>query len=126
MTATTTTFIPTELWAGEVSECRKPCTVKSGQNLAANTVVMSDAAGKIVAHDGAYSNKVKGVLINAVDTDGADTAGMLYLDGDFIGAELVWPATINSTTPTSLTKQKLLEGGGNGELFATFYNAGEL
>lgn len=121
MAAETTTFTPTELWAGEVSETRKECTVKSGQNLAANTIVMSDSAGKVVAHDGAYANKVKGVLIAAVDASAADTAGMLYLDGDFMGDKLVWPATIGGGAVTDLLKQKLLEGT---EIYATFYPAG--
>ena len=123
MAAETTTFSPVELWAGAVSEERRAVTVKSGQNLAANTLVMSDTAGKIVAHDGVYANKVTGVLISAVDATAADTAGMVYKDGDFIGDKIVWPALIGGLAVTDLTKQKLLEGV---EIYATFYPAGAI
>ncbi len=123
MAAETTTFTPIELWAGNVSEDRRPVTVKAGQNLAANTLVMSDSAGKIVAHDGAYANKVAGVLIYAVDATAADTAGAVYKDGDFIGDKIVWPATIGGGAVTDLLKQKLLEGV---EIYATFYPAGAI
>jgi hypothetical protein len=103
----TVTFTPAELFAGAVSEYRRPCTVKSGQNLAANTIVMSDAAGKMVAHDGVTTKKVAGVLIYAVDASAADTAGALYKDGDFITTKLVWPATIDGGAVTDLLKDKL-------------------
>lgn len=123
MAAESTSWTPEELWAGEVSETRRTCTVKSGQNLAANTVVMSDAAGKMVAHDGVTTKKVAGILIAAVDASLADKAGMIYCDGDFMGDKIVWPATIDGGAVSNLLKQKLLEGT---EIFATFYNTGEL
>jgi len=119
----TVTFTPAELFAGQVSEYRRPCIVKSGQNLVANTVVMSDAAGKMVAHDGVTTKKVAGVLIYAVDASLADTAGALYKDGDFITTKLVWPATIDGGAVTDLLKDKLLEGT---KIFATVYKTGEL
>ena len=119
----TVTFTPEELFAGQASEYRRPCTVKSGQNLAKNTVVMSDAAGKVVIHDGVTTKKVKGVLIAAVDASAADTAGMLYCDGDFISTKLVWPATIDGAAVTDLLKDKLLEGT---KIFATVYPTGAL
>jgi hypothetical protein len=119
----TVTFTPAELFAGTVSENRRPCTVKSGQNLAANTVVMSDAAGKMVAHDGVTTKKVAGVLIYAVDASAADTAGALYKDGDFITTKLVWPATIDGGAVSDLLKDKLLEGT---EIFASVYPTGAL
>lgn len=141
MAAESTSFTPEELWAGEVSENRRVVTVKSGQNLAKNTVVAFDADGKVVAHSGVITPtvtqsgttpfavtftpavKLAGVLINAVDASLADTAGMVYCDGDFIGDKLVWPTNIDGVAATNLTKQKLFAGT---ELFATFYNTGEL
>ena len=140
MAAESTSYTPAELFAGEASKRRRAVTVKSGQDLAANTVVMFDADGKIVAHDGVITaslaqsgttpfaatltngNPVAGVLIAAVDADGADAAGMIYCDGDFIGSLLVWPATIDGAAVTNLLKQKMFVGT---ELFATFYTAGE-
>ena len=83
----TTNFVPDQLWAGQRSEYRRPGTVKQGQNLAANTVVMSDAAGKWVIHDGVTSKKVAGILIYAVDATAADAAGVVYKDGDFISSK---------------------------------------
>jgi hypothetical protein len=119
----TVTFTPAELFAGKVSEIRKQGTVKSGQNLAANTVVMSDAAGKWVIHDGVTTKNVAGVLIYAVDASAADAAGAVYKDGDFIATKLVWPATIDGGAVSDLLKAKLLE---NSNIFVSFYNAGEL
>ncbi len=119
----TTTFTPEQLWAGKRSEERRTGTVKLGQNLAANTIVMSDAAGKWVAHDGVTTKKVAGVLINAVDATAADTAGMVYKDGDFMSHKLVWPATIDAVAVTDLLKAKLLEGT---EIYATVYPTGAL
>jgi len=121
--ATEGTFTPVELFAGNPSETRRVITVKSGQNLAQHTVLMSDAAGKLVAHDGVTTKKVVGVLIKAVDATASDKSGMVYVDGDFIGNKLVWPATIDTGAVSDLLKQKLLEGTG---LFATFYPAGAL
>lgn len=123
MPVPTTTFTPSQIWAGAKSEERRPVTVKAGQNLAVRTLVMSDAAGKMIAHDGAYANKVAGVLINAVDATAADTAGMVYKDGDFMMDVIVWPTLIGGVTPTNLLKQKLLEGI---EIYATPYVAGDL
>jgi uncharacterized protein (DUF1786 family) len=123
MAVPTTTFTPIQIWAGEKSDERRSVTVKMGQNLAAYTVVMSDAAGKIVIHDGAYANKVAGILIAAVDATSADAAGMVYKNGDFMMDVIVWPATIGGGAPTTLLKQKLLEGI---EIYATPYVAGEL
>ena len=137
----TTTFTPAELYAGHPSENRRPITVVSGQNLAALTVLMADSAGKMLAHDGVITtsvaqsgttpfavtltngNPVAGILIAAVDASGGDAAGMMYTDGDFIGSLLVWPATIDGGTVSNLLKQKMLLGT---EMFATFYNTGEL
>ena len=140
MAAESTSYTPTELFAGQASETRRTVTVVSGQNLAANTVVMFDAAGKITAHDGVITTTlaqsgttpfaatltlgtpVAGVLIAAVDASGGDTAGMIYCDGDFIGSKLVWPATIDGGAVSNLLKQKMFVGT---ELYATFYTAGE-
>jgi hypothetical protein len=133
----TVTFTPAELFAGTVSENRRPCTVLSGQNLAANTVVAFNAAGKVIAHDGVITptqsgttpfavtpaTVLAGVLVAAVDASAADTAGMIYCDGDFIASKLVWPTNIDGAAANDLTKAKLFAGT---ELFATFYNAGEL
>jgi hypothetical protein len=141
MAAVSETFTPAELFAGDVSEDRRPCTVKHGQVLAANTVVTYDAAGKIIAHDGVITptfaqsgttpfagtfvaaSGPPAVLIAAVDATSGDKAGMIYCDGDFIGSKLVWPEHIDGVDATDLLKQKLFAGT---DLFATFYNAGEL
>ena len=119
----TTNFVTEQLWAGKRSEYRRPGTVKQGQNLAANTVVMSDAAGKWVIHDGVTSKKVAGILIYAVDATAADAVGAVYKDGDFISSKLVWPATIDAVAVTDLLKNKLLEGT---NIFATAYPTGAL
>lgn len=119
----TTTFTPAELFAGQTSKVRKPITVVSGQNLAANTVLMTNALGKHLLHDGAYANKVAGVLVAAVDATAGDKAGLAYLDGDFIDSKLVWPVNINAVAATNLSKQKLLEGT---MMTVSFYNTGEL
>lgn len=139
----TTTFTPAELFAGDVSENRRAITVKAGQNLAANTVIAFDSAGKIIAHPGNITTaitqsgitpfavtltpaaRLAGVLIYAVDATAGDTPGMRYADGNFIGDKLIWPANIDGVAATNLTKQSLLSANGS-ELFATFYNAGEL
>lgn len=141
MAAVSTTFTPAELFAGDVSEDRRVITVKSGQNLAANTVLMSDTDGKMVIHSGVITSslaqsgttpfaatltngrKVAGILVAAVDASGSDLPGVMYTDGDFIGDKLVWPATIDGGAVSNLLKQKMLEGT---DMFATFYNAGEL
>jgi hypothetical protein len=141
MTAVSTTFTPAELFAGDVSEDRRPCTVKHGQVLLANTVVTFDADGKIIAHNGLLtptmvqsgitpfavtftpSAGAPAVLINAVDATAADVDGMIYCDGDFIGDLLVWPANVDGVAATNLTKQKIFAGT---DLFATFYSAGAL
>ena len=137
----TATFTPAELFAGNSAKNRRPVTVVSGQNLAANTVVAYDADGKVRLHTGLITDSISqsgttpfavtfvpaeqlaGVLIAAVDASGGDAAGMVYCDGDFIGSKLVWPANIDGAAATNLTKQKLFAGT---ELFATFYNTGEL
>ena len=121
MAAESTSYTPTELFAGAASETRRTVTVKAGQNLAANTLVMFDAAGKVVAHSGDSTIIPAGVLIAAVNAV-ADSAGMIYCDGDFIGSLIVWPALIDTFAVTNLLKQKLLAGT---ELYATFYSAGE-
>ncbi len=141
MAAVSTTFTPAELFAGDVSEDRRPVTVLSGQVLAANTVVAFNAAGKVIAHDGVITaslaqsgttpfaatltpaTKLAGVLIAAVDATAGDTAGMIYCDGDFFADKLVWPTNIDGVAATALTKAKLFAGT---ELFATFSNTGEL
>lgn len=119
----TATLTPAELFAGQASKIRRSGTLVSGQNIAANTVLMTNALGKLTAHDGAYANKVAGVSISAVDATSGDKTCLFYADGDFIGSLLVFPANINAVAATNLSKQKLLEGS---DIFATFYNTGEL
>lgn len=141
MAATTTTYTPDELFAGEVSDDREIVTVVSGQNLAANTIVMTDSAGKVLAHNGVCTasmtqsgttpfavtftpaQKVAGVLIYAVDASGGDAQGAIYKDGNFFADKLVWPATINGAPVTNLLKRKLLEGS---DISVTFSATGEL
>lgn len=141
MAAETTTFTPDELFAGEVSDDREIVTVVTGQNLAANTIVMTDSAGKVLAHDGICSttitqsgttpfavtlsaaHKVAGVLIYAVDASAADVQGAIYKDGNFFADKLVWPSTINGAAVTNLLKRKLLEGS---DISVTFSATGEL
>lgn len=110
------------IFAGEVSKVRRTGTLVSGQNLAKNTVLMTNALGKYLAHDGAYANKVAGVLISAVDASAADKPCMVYKDGDFVLSKLAFPTNINSVAATTLSKQKLLEGS---QIYATPYGAGE-
>jgi hypothetical protein len=139
----TVTFTPAELFAGSAPENRRPITVKSGQNLAANTVIAFDSAGKVIAHPGNITTsitqsgttpfavtltppaKLAGVLVYAVDATAGDTAGLRYADGNFFGDKLVWPVNIDGVAATNLTKQSLMSANGS-ELFATFSNAGEL
>lgn len=135
MAALTTTYTPAELFAGEPSEIRKAGILVAGQNLAANTVLMQDAAGKYLAHDGVITNdsdfaavftvgnKVAGVLIAAVDATGGDTACMVYKDGDFWDDKLVLPATVDGVAITNALTTKLLD---TSNVLVTFVDAGEL
>jgi uncharacterized membrane protein len=132
----TTSYTPKkQLWAGEQGDDRVAVTVASGQNLAQYTLVMTDGAGKVVAHDGNLLRKPKGVLVSAVDATAGDTAGMVYADGWFAMDVIVFPATVLvptyvagvvtatvSTTITSLLKQKLLEST---DMYAVPYVAGD-
>ena len=118
MAAETFTYTPKKLIAGSDPDVVvKPCTVLTGQNLAACTLVESDAAGKMKAHAGV--NKVAGILLNAVDASAADTAGLVYISGDFFADQLVFPAVTN----TNLLKQKLVEGS---MIALTFLDTGEV
>lgn len=118
MAAETFTYTPKRLIAGsEPDVITKPCTVLSGQNLAANTLVESDLAGKLKVHAGV--NKVAGILLNAVDASAADKAGVVYIAGDFFADQLVFPASAN----TNLLKQKLVEGS---MIALTFLETGEV
>ena len=118
MAAETFTYTPKRLIAGaDPDVVTKPCTVLSGQNLAQYTLVESDAAGKMKAHAGV--NKVAGILVNAVDASAADTAGVVYIAGDFFGDQLVFPAGANTT----LLKRKLVEGS---MIALTFLETGEV
>lgn len=118
MAAETFTYTPKKLIAGSDPDVVvKPCTVLTGQNLAAYTLVESDAAGKMKAHAGV--NKVAGILLNAVDATAADKDGLVYIAGDFFADQLVFPAGANTT----LLKRKLVEGS---MIALTFLDTGEV
>ena len=118
MAAETFTYTPKKLIAGSDPDVVvKPCTVLTGQNLAAYTLVESDAAGKMKAHAGV--NKVAGILLNAVDATAADKDGLVYIAGDFFADQLVFPAVTNTT----LLKRKLVEGS---MIALTFLDTGEV
>lgn len=118
MAAETFTYSPKRLIAGaDPDVVVKPCTVLLGQNLAQYTLVESDLAGKMKVHAGV--NKVAGILLNAVDATSADTAGQVYIAGDFFADQIVWPAGAN----TNLLKQKLVEGS---MIALTFLDTGEV
>jgi hypothetical protein len=137
----TTSYTPAELFAGNASKIREVVTVKSGQNLAANTVVMFDADGKVLLHSGVITPtlaqsgttpfaatltpavKLAGVLVAAVDASGGDKQGLIYCDGNFFDDKLVWPTNIDGSAATALTKKKLFAGSG---LQVTVSATGEL
>lgn len=117
MATETFTQTPVKLFAGDHPRVvTQPCTVLSGQDLAANTLVESDAAGKLITHQGFVDDAtattiditapVVGVLVAAVDASAADVDGMVYTSGYFFASELVWHADAS----TDLLKRKLLEG----------------
>lgn len=138
MAAETHTFTPQKLFASDYPRVlTSPVTVVSGQNLAVNTIVASDANGKILAHPdfdtdfvadtsaGAVTKSldvtkvVAGVLVAAVDATGGDTAGIIYESGHFYADQLVWPAGAT----TNALKRKLLEGS---LIKVTFQDTGEV
>ena len=110
----------------------KPCTVLSGQNLAAGSIVEFDAAGKVITSGGV--NKPAGVLMYPVNASAgttnnkgetvvagiaADTAGLIYKAGDFFASELFFHATQS----TNLLKSKLVDGT---MIALTFQDVGEV
>ena len=120
MAAETFTYSPKRLIAGSDPDVVvKPGTVVLGQNLAQYTLLESDAAGKWKVHAGG-TNKVAGILLNAVDATSADTAAQAYIAGDFFADQIVWPAT---GAGTNLLKQKLVEGS---MIALTFLDTGEV
>lgn len=118
MAAETFTYTPKRLIAGSDPDIIvRPGTVVTGQNLAAGTLLESDAAGKWKVHAGV--NKVAGILQYAVDATSADKAALAYIAGDFFADQLTFPAAAN----TNLLKQKLVEGS---MIALTFLDTGEV
>lgn len=118
MAAETFTYTPKRLIAGSDPDIvTRPGTLVLGQNLAAGTLLESDAAGKWKVHAGV--NKVAGILMNAVDATSADQNALAYVAGDFFADQLVFPSAAN----TNLLKQKLVEGS---MIVLTFLNTGEV
>jgi hypothetical protein len=120
MAAETYTYIPKKFIAGSDPDyVAKPCTVVSGQNLAAGSVVEFDINGKVITSGGV--NRPAGVLAYAVNASvsttnnkgetvaagvAADTAGILIKCGDLFSSELFF----NATQSTNLLKAKLMDG----------------
>lgn len=118
MTAETFTFTPKRLIAGaDPDPITRPGTLLLGQNLAAGTLLESDAAGKWKVHAGV--NKVAGILMYATDATSADTNAVAYVAGDFFADQLVFP----SSASTNLLKQKLVESS---LIVLTFLDTGEV
>ena len=106
MAAETFTWSPQRLLAGHDPDViTVPGTLLSGQNLAAGTLLESDAAGKWKVHANAGA-KVAGILMNATNATSGDTACTAYVAGNFWADQLTFPAAIN----TNLLKTKFVEG----------------
>jgi hypothetical protein len=119
MAAETFTWSPKRLLAGHDPDVViRAGTLVTGQNLAAGTLLESDAAGKWKVHANAGA-KVAGVLMNATDATSADKAVTVYVSGDFFADQLTFPAAIN----TNLLKQKFVEGT---MIVLTFLDTGEV
>ena len=130
MAAETTTYTPQKLFAGDHPRVvTQPCTVLSGQDLAAFTIVESDADGKLITHAGFVDDgtattiditaPVVGVLTAAVDASAADVDGTVYTSGYFFASQLIWHADASN----ELLKRKLLEGS---DIQVEFQDTGEV
>jgi hypothetical protein len=103
-------FAIEQLFAGTADVITQPITVVSGQNLVQYSVI-----GKITtsnkfaicnpgASDG--SQIAVGILVNACNASGADTASVAYFAGDFSQTQLFWHAGFT----TDLAKQRAFDG----------------
>lgn len=126
----TTTFTPQKLFAGDnPPPLTKPVTILDGETLAQFEVVMSDAAGKMVAHAGFTvdgnatpvdtTGKVAGIMMALAAPSGSDGVGSVWYSGCFFASELIWPSGVN----TDLLKFKLVE---NSDIAVVFQDAGEV
>lgn len=97
-------YVPTQLFAGEVDVVTNNDTVLTGKVLARYTVLgRITASKKLVAWDPAAtdgSEKPMGILAVPLDTSAtgtnADTAAPYYVAGGFNHEALVWPAAVST------------------------------
>ena len=76
-----------------------PCTIVSGQNLVAGTVLGKiTASGKYQGYDDDAATGIEvaaAILRNDVDASAADANGVMYVHGDFNLSDLTWVDAVN-------------------------------
>lgn len=85
--ATLDTHVPDNRWAGDFPVVTDVFTILTNQDLAAMTLMGKvTASGKLLALDGDASDGSEdpfAIMIDALDTTGADKSGAVYLTGEF-------------------------------------------
>lgn len=98
--ASSTTYTPTELFAGEKEIVTKAMTVKTTLTLAAFSVLALDSNDELIEWvPGALDTTgvVIGVACEAIDTTGGAASYPVYISGYFNTDAINWPSGITDT-----------------------------
>lgn len=97
---------PIEFFANSCEVRTMSRNAAAGENLVRGQLVMSDAAGLIVAHDGGTAPAM--VVVEDVDATAGSKPVNVYTNAAIFLDKITWPATAD----TDDKKMKLVEGTG--------------
>lgn len=108
------TFVPTEFFANDAEIRTASRNLKAGENVVRGELLMSEAGGLLVAHDGTVGAAPM-LAVYAVDASSEQKTIQVYTSAAVFADKITWPAAAT----TDDLKAQLLEGSGLTTYFST-------